>query len=269
MQTHSHLSNLYSSVTLASGRNPSSPNDTFHAARYSIEGRAGPNAGLPPGSAILPDGTSYAQLQTSAFQQQNPSESDGFLQEEINAFHSDLNQARQNLQHRRQSRLGREVSSAEAQISRNLWVDGVRSALEAFNQNLRESFPELSNMPAPAPSSQATQQHQSYHHFRGQGGPSSRAGEGSMPVPTSSVTASYSDPAMPSQWNRSGDSNSRRSTRAQEEQGEESTRYHRPPAPWFNNVGYPQPIMPTNDVYVLVRRVLADLGQQFRDDLNR
>jgi hypothetical protein len=264
-QPHSRSSNLYSSVTLSSGRNPPSPNDTFHAARYPTEGRAPPGASLPSGYTILPDQTSHAQMQTSPLHQQNPGPH-GFLNEEIHACRLALTQVYQDLWRRRQSRLGREVSSAQAQIRRDSWVENsVRSAMEAMDQNLRQPIPEPYNIPAPASSSQATQQVQDYQYFPGQAGPSSRVGGGSMRVPISSVTASYSDPAMPSQWNRSGVP----STRVQEEQSEESNRYHPPPAPSLNSSEYPLPMMPPYDVFVLQRRVQADLGQRFRDALNR
>jgi hypothetical protein len=251
--------------------NPSLPGNSTQAPQPSTEASALPSASLPDIATTVPQLASQRpQLEASSISQQDPPGQDGFL-DEINACHIDLHRVFRDLQHKRESRLGRKVSSAQADASRSSWAyESARAAMTVINRDLGQPLPQLPNMRSPVSASQQTQQEEDHQPIRRRTRTSTEVAGGGVPVATSAITASFSAPVVPSHPDYSGVTASGRMPTVQQEQEQEQRRYHPSLAPSFHS-SFAESLQQLRALtaYTLQRRVRIHLEKRFRDDLNR
>lgn len=251
--------------------NSSLPSSSSQAPQPSTESSARANVSLPEAPTTLEQHTSQPQLQTPSISQQNLPGQDGFLDEEINACHLVLDQAFRDLQRKRESRLGREVSSARADLSRSSWVyESARAARMVINRDLGQPLSELPNLRLPVSASRHTQQERDPQPIRRRTRTSTGAAGGGVRVATSAITTSSSAPVVPSHRGHSGVAASDRMETVGQEQAQEQRRYHFARAPSFDSSSTePSQQMPSLSAHTLQRRVRDYIGKRFRDDLDR
>jgi hypothetical protein len=236
--------------------NSSSPSSSSRLPQPSTESSARANVSLPEVPTTLAQQTSQPQLQTPSISQQNLPGQDGFHDEEINACHLILDHAYRDLQRKRESRLGREVSSAQADLSRSSWVyESARAARMVINRDLGQPLPELPNIRLPVPASRQTQQELDPQPLRRRTHTSTGAAGGGVRVATSAITTSSSAPVVPSHRGHSGVTGSGRMAPVGQERDQEQRRYHSARAPSFHSSSTePSQQMPSLSEHTLQRR---------------